>query len=253
MSLPGPASVNVTFRVSTAQGGLTGTVEVPTAVVTPTQLLPILQKLTNALVNDAGRALAEEGKPISCREGCAACCRQMVPISPFEAEALADWIRSLPDTSRADLAARFRSALLALNERGTLGRLTEVLCSGEGLGSKSLAKDYFGAWVDCPFLIDERCGIHPIRPLACREYVVVSPPEYCADPFDESQKVQGVLLAVQPSAAMSRLAAESSGQAHGAIPLVLLFEWMAQDQRPGQHLSGPGPQVFERMVAALSD
>lgn len=43
---------------------------------------------------------------------------------------------------------------------------------------------YFALGIPCPFLVDDSCGIHPARPLACREYVVASDPTHCATRAD---------------------------------------------------------------------
>ena len=50
----------------------------------------IEQGLVNAVV-----AAAEAGKAISCRKGCGACCRQLVPISRTEAERLLSTVAAL--------------------------------------------------------------------------------------------------------------------------------------------------------------
>ena len=46
----------------------------------------------------------------------------------------------------------------------------------------ALGLKYFALGIPCPFLEEERCTIHEIRPLRCREYLVVSPAEHCAHP-----------------------------------------------------------------------
>ena len=40
--------------------------------------------------------------------------------------------------------------------------------------------EYFTYQVACPFLENESCSIHESRPIACREYLVTSSPEYCS-------------------------------------------------------------------------
>lgn len=39
----------------------------------------------------------------------------------------------------------------------------------------------FDANVACPLLESSRCSIYPVRPLACRMYLVVSPPAKCSE------------------------------------------------------------------------
>ncbi|MEO7095807.1 MAG: hypothetical protein ABI175_21285, partial [Polyangiales bacterium] len=40
--------------------------------------------------------LADGTRSISCKEGCGACCRQLIPLSPPEAWMIADVVRSMP-------------------------------------------------------------------------------------------------------------------------------------------------------------
>jgi hypothetical protein len=70
---------------------------VPAGPVRPAQLLPVLQSLTNAVVEIATDAVEAEGKRISCQAGCGACCRQLVPISEVEAGHIAELVENLPE------------------------------------------------------------------------------------------------------------------------------------------------------------
>src|SRR5262245_16464725 len=40
---------------------------------------------------------AAEGKAVRCAEGCAACCRHLLPVSPAEARRLADVVARMPE------------------------------------------------------------------------------------------------------------------------------------------------------------
>ena len=66
-------------------------------------LLPIIQGLENAIIGRVGEEAQEAGTPVSCRAGCGACCRQLVPVNFFEAEAHTDWIEGLPEERSGDL------------------------------------------------------------------------------------------------------------------------------------------------------
>ena len=106
----------------------------------------------------------------------------MVPLSIFEAEALTNWIRSLPEERQQELAQRFHQALLKLAAGGLIERMVTEDWLAETESARKLVLDYFYQRVPCPFLEDESCSIHSIRPLICREYLVSSSPEHCADP-----------------------------------------------------------------------
>jgi hypothetical protein len=98
-------------------------VVVPVGSVTLTQLLPAIQGLTSNIVGSVIQIVQSEGRQISCKAGCGACCRQMVPLSIFEAEALAEWIVTLPEEHQNQLRQRFHAALQALKEKGILDRM----------------------------------------------------------------------------------------------------------------------------------
>ena len=53
-------------------------------------------------------------------------------------------------------------------------------------GRRLFIRDYFRADVPCPLLDGQgTCAVRPVRPLACREYLVTSDPTHCATADDE--------------------------------------------------------------------
>ena len=128
-------------------------------------------------------------------------------------------------------------------------RLVEEDAFAEGESARQLALDYLYVRVPCPFLEDESCSIHPIRPLACREYLVTSPPEHCFDPA--TLKAVPVPLPLYLSRVLGRMGAEIENDARGWIPLLFLFAWMKAGAHPGEAISGDGPQVLHEFVRNL--
>src|SRR5229473_8375929 len=98
-------------------------VTVPKGPTRLIQLLPLAQALTDAAVNAAVKATEEQGQAISCRKGCGACCRQMVPISEVEARRIREVIEELPEPRRSEVLARFGEARRRLEASGLLERL----------------------------------------------------------------------------------------------------------------------------------
>jgi Fe-S-cluster containining protein len=233
---------------------LQASVQLPGGRTTLTQLLPIVQNLEETIISKVGEEARAAGSPISCRAGCGACCRQMVPVSLFEAEALTEWLQTLPEDGLAVLQERFHRALLALRDAGVLDSILEgswVL--GEDRATQ-LAIDYFHAGVPCPFLENESCSIHPIRPLSCREYLVTSPPELCQDP--SVHNVAGVQLPLRLSRALFAFGQQMEQDRRGWIPLVFLLAWGKSGAKPGGRIQGSGPEVlkaFLEQVAAVSE
>ena len=108
--------------------------------------LPWLTALIEAgsiIDHGVDRAVALSGRVPACRAGCHACCSQPIPVSTIETQGLR-WF-----------------ALSHLS--GDLARKV-----GEALTMQRQAP--------CPFLVDGACAVYPMRPLACREYIVFNQP-----------------------------------------------------------------------------
>jgi Fe-S-cluster containining protein len=247
---PSPTA-KVSFSLPVAEGFLNASANLPTGYTTLTQLLPIIQNLENAIVDRIGQEAEHTGTPISCRAGCGACCRQLVPVSFFEAEALTEWISTLPPARRAEIEQRFHRALLALRDAGVIDKLLGDRWAVEEEAAAQLAVDYFHAGVPCPFLEDESCSIHPIRPLSCREYLVTSPPVLCQDP--SVNHVAGVRLPLKLSRVLYAFGQQLSQDPRGWIPLIFLMAWAKGGQTPGEHISGTGEEVLQRFLKQVGE
>jgi Fe-S-cluster containining protein len=251
-----PASdetVQVDFSLALGAGRLDASLPVPAGTVTLTQLLPTLHTLSHDIIASTTSIINSEGFTVSCRQGCAACCRQMVPLSVFEAESLAQAIRALPPHEQEALGRRFHAALLALHDAGILTRM-DLGQWGEANpldGQHSdMNMDYLALKIPCPFLVDESCSIHPIRPFACREYLVTSPPAFCEDPA--TLPVVNVPIPLRLSKPLFKLGALLNDDPPGWMPLVFLFAWMQKGGHPGDAIAGPGPELLYEVVRRLN-
>ncbi len=243
------ASVKATFSIPVGGGLLHAEAVVPQGKTTLTELLPIIRNLEGAIGARVAQEAEGEGSPISCGPGCGACCRQLVPVSLFEAEALTNWIRSLPPEQQSALQARFHQALSALRNAGVVDKMLSDDWVAGGEPVTQLAIDYFHAGVPCPFLENESCGIHPIRPLSCREYLVTSPPELCQDP--SVNQVSGVQFPLKLSRTLYTLGRQIENDPRGWIPLVFLLAWGKSGFRPGDHVAGTGEEVLKRFLGEV--
>ncbi len=243
-------TVSVELKVGLPEGSFTATAVVPSGPTNLTQILPILQSLDDSFIHGVTAQLNESGEGVSCRAGCGACCRQIVPLSIFEAEALADWIRTLPDFQQEELRRRFHEALIRLSGAGLIDRMvTEDWLAGTESAHR-LSLDYFQVRVPCPFLVNESCSIHPIRPLICREYLVSSAPQHCSNPG--GMLVKPIVLPLYFSRILNAMGAELERDARGWIPLVFLFAWMESGARPGEAVAGDGPEVLYEFVKRIA-
>lgn len=245
------ASVEVNFTLDIGSERFDASAVVPAGKTNLTQMLPILQDLSNDIIHSAAHSVESEGHSVSCRPKCAACCRQLIPLTIFEAQLVADWIHTLPEERQAELAARFEATLVQLENAGILPRLDPSVRSQDKSKSRALALEYLRLRVPCPFLEEELCIIHPIRPAACREYLVTSPPENCIDPF-----LFPVVALAQPlkfSHVLANLGAQVDPPSGGWMPLVFLFQWIkAGKGDPGKVVTGTGPDLLYGILERLA-
>ncbi len=242
-------TVSVEFTVGVGDGQFAATAVVPAGRTNLTQILPVLQSLENSIIQGVSAQLNAAGLSVSCKAGCGACCRQMVPLSIFEAEALTAWIRSLPEAHQEELARRFDQSLRKLAHAGLIDRMVNEDWFAETESARRLAIDYLYQRIPCPFLEEESCTIHPFRPLICREYLVTSPPEHCYDPA--TLQANPVHLPLNLSRVLNALGAELEHDSRGWIPLLFLFAWMESGAHPGEAISGNGPQVLYEFVKRI--
>lgn len=234
--------VTATLRLSVGDLRLAHPITVPAGAVPATAVVPALQGLVNAAVAAAEEQIKAAGKTISCRKGCGACCRQLVPISHTEGERLMAVIDALPDSRRAAVKTRFGEASAALARAGLREMLLDP-AQRTGKTDRELSVAYFALGIPCPFLEEESCSIHPERPLVCREYLVTSPAELCAGPVQD-----GVTPVPVPK--ISLAARGLQGDADSWFPLALLMTWSRT--RPTRHLKRTGVDWLQRFLKRLT-
>jgi Fe-S-cluster containining protein len=219
---------------------------VPTGPAHIGDLLPLFHGLTNLVVGIAEEHVAAAGKHISCKAGCGACCRQIVPISESEAQHVKQLVDNLPEPRRTMVRERFAAGIERMAAAGLLERMRQVERETNAI---VLGLDYFRVGVPCPFLEEESCSIHPDRPLACREYLVTSPAEYCAK--QESGTVQGVPIPAEVSRAVR--AVDKGSAPFGWVPLLLALDWAETHPPPPVMSTGPAivQQVFARLTGQM--
>lgn len=131
-------------------------------------------------VEAAVRAKLALGSPVTCKTGCAACCRMLVQVSPSEAVFL--------------VGAACASGVHIPVE--TLKRHAEALAA---MPSGTDAADAWWALPDaqkrCAFLaIDETCTVYDWRPSACRKYMVTGNARGCAS-LDKREPIRAIVAA----------------------------------------------------------
>ena len=227
------AHSTATLRLTVGDLRVVHPITVPSGRVPAADVVPALQGLVNAVVAAAEAASAAKGGEISCRKGCGACCRQLVPVSRTEGERLLALVRSLPAERRERLNERFAAAGAAIEGAG--------LAERGGRSDRELSLAYFALGLPCPFLEDESCSIHSDRPLVCREYLVTSPAERCAGPAQE-----GVTPVAVPKVSMAARGLQGDDD---WFPLALLMTWARG--RPRSDKRRTGPEWVQRFLGSF--
>lgn len=236
------------FGLKVAGREIEASARVPAGPCRVVDVLPVLQGIDSMIVAVGEDQAREAGQTISCRAGCGACCRQIVPISETDALFLADYVASLPEGKRNQVRARFESALAAFEASGLMDEIRRIDEFPPDVRLE-IAVRYFRAGVACPFLEDESCSIHPVRPMSCREYLVTNPAENCRDP--RADAIQMVELPMKASVVLYHFGDGKGEDKLRYVPLILGLEWAAQHGgEPRPEL--PGAEIVMNFLRRIS-
>jgi Fe-S-cluster containining protein len=222
-------------------------VNIPNGSMRVADLLPILHSFDDAVVGMAADKTQSDGLKISCRAGCGACCRQVVPISEAEAVYIAELVDVMPPERQEVIRARFEQAIAALGT-ALLDRLRDTSKLKELDVRREIGSEYFRKGVPCPFLEDESCSIHPQRPMSCREYLVTSPAENCRQPSAET--IRQVHVPVKLSQILYCFGDGAGNDRTRWVPLVLALEW-TQARRSAPEKLFSGPELFKNFASQI--
>ena len=219
---------------------------VPDGKVAFEDTLAVVQGLADFVVDRAIATTGTAGNSISCRAGCGACCRQIVPVSQAEARALARLVDAMPEPRRSLVRERFQAALETFDTSGLLAAIDKAREDENGAVG-DLGMSYFRQGVACPLLEDESCSIHPDRPLACREYLVTSPASNCEQLSPGT--IETVILPARPSQAL--LLADGADSGVTWMPLVYALTYV--EQVPSPPTSRTAPDILRDIFLRLGN
>lgn len=186
-------------------------------------LLTMATEISRQVSEMAVAGAVAGGAQVTCKAGCAACCRHLVPISGIEARQLAEAVDGLPPRRRREVRRRFAEAVRRMEAIGLLDPLAARGRSTlRGAGWDDVSGRYFAAQIACPLLEDEKCGLYEDRPLVCREYLVVTPAAWCAA---LDGRAQAVARPVRMSEVLAETGNEVAGVEFASVPLALALEW----------------------------
>src|SRR5690349_5397623 len=121
-----PSVERFDIAINTPAGRLNTVLDVPTGFVPITSIVPLTRHLGEEILKLEEHRSRGTGQSISCRMGCAACCRMLVPLSPPEAFSLLEYIEQLPIDRRTAVEQKLQTSKAELARSGLLGRLQAV-------------------------------------------------------------------------------------------------------------------------------
>jgi Fe-S-cluster containining protein len=236
------------IALNTPAGQVTSAVDVPIGFVPVSAIVPLMRHLgEEAQALEVARAM-ESGKPLSCRKGCAACCRMLVPLSVPEVFALRDWMHSLPTDQQAHIARRFSESKARLLAQGVWEQLAAVCDAplpADNAALDGVNRSYYALRLPCPFLEEEVCTIYDDRPAACRELIVTSPSQHCDDLI--VNPIDPVSVPIQVSTVLGLVWQELTKEPARLIPLPLALEWAERYDEQSRH-TWKGGKLFDHAL-----
>ncbi len=232
---------------------------IPATPVKPQRMLPVFQKVANEIVARGIEMTETAGKTISCKAGCGACCRQPLLISEAEVFNLAELVESMPEPRRGVIKKRFADGREHFANVGWFEKFDEFSLQAQAGHSDELARnfvklltDYIEERVACPFLENESCSIYESRPLVCREYLVTSPAENCANP--RPSNTAKIPISGSASNAFAALCKTSNEQTPSSLLLIRLLEFAETHSDKFEEKIGPAwADDFFRLLTRKKD
>jgi Fe-S-cluster containining protein len=225
----------------------------PTRVM---EVLPLAREIADGITAIALDHVRAAGESVSCRLGCTACCRHVVPTAPAEAVRLARVVEAMPKERRRAVKKRFEQAIRRMEEaglldpeapRGRVALLSQASTPRERW--EDVSHRYFALGIRCPLLEGEACGVYAERPMACREYHATTPAELC-EAFDPSLQVTP--RPVRMGEVLKQLTNDVLGRDDHNIPLPLALEWASVHGRAFER-EGDGEELAMALVQHIQD
>ncbi len=185
--------------------------------------------------------LADQGRPVPCRMGCAACCGYLIPLSVPESICLAEELALLPLAERERVLGDFATAFQAV------GGVTSWRPGRDAEDFAALSRRYASAGLSCPLLTTESCcSAYDTRPVACREHLVVGSAAQCGRPGG----TRAVEMPASVFEALARVSAEVEGRELEVVPMPSTVEWWSLNALRARQ-TWPAEALFERFVEVM--
>ena len=129
--------------------------------------------------------LAIKNHPRACRDGCSHCCHQIVEVHSWEAEEISRYvIEEMDQATKRVVTTQLQTWHDWFDAAARPSTMANPLTFAE---VRALSQMAAAQRITCPYLVNSRCSIYPVRPTVCRIHLVVDSPKQCeADPLRES-------------------------------------------------------------------
>ncbi len=240
--------IPMTVQLQLGEASIQIEVDVPFDPVDLPAMLPSFRLIADQLVDVAIGKAASENKHISCKKGCGACCRMAVPVSEPEAHRLRSVVDAMPEPQKSKVQERFAAGMDAFRSTGLLTNMFQRV-SGQEEERNAMANlgAYFAKGVPCPFLEEESCSIYDERPLICREFLVMSPAENCAN--IDGAEVERLPTLARPGDALILIASNPNEKRVASMPMIQILEWTSE--HPDQREANMGPEWMSLFAQTL--
>ena len=155
---------------------------------------------------------------------------------------IAGVVQELPSEERTAALRRMTEVQQAVRRAGLAGHFENERLVAFGLV-------YFSLGHACPFLVDEACSIHSMRPFTCREFLVTSPADCCADAARFTE-VRAIRLAARMTNVLGKVAARLLGEPLSTMPLIDAMDWAIDDHPLGER-SWDSAEMMNLLVEVL--
>jgi len=224
---------------------------VPERRATLADVVPLARAVCDRLTEAAIRCAERAGRTISCAKGCSTCCTNyLVPMTAPEAFRLWQDLRALPAAERRRLEVAFDAAEKTVAESGLIEAYAKL--DPNDPDSAAAQRELAGKWwaeqrFPCPLLHEAACRYYASRPIPCREFLVVSPPELCAANRETR---------VRRPFSMHVLLSKWAGELEAARPTLVLLpnflSWCLGNVARGRR-TWRGPQIVKHLLDALTE
>ena len=234
--------------LNTPAGRLTTAIDVPTGFIPITSIVPLTRRLGDEAAQLEVQQATAASKTISCRKGCAACCRMLVPVSAPEAFALREYVEQLPTDRRTLLVNRLSDTKERVKREGLWDRLADVAEASRPVPDKELDpinQSYYALRIPCPYLEDETCSIYEARPAACRELLVTSPAELCQDLMQNP--IAPLPISMRIGSILGLLWGTLTSTPPRLIPLPMALEWAERHEEESRQ-TWPGSSLLDQVL-----